>query len=67
MENNTKIKYLFHELLMALRCKHVRIHGKYRCLLKVAIFAKSYLKNLMSIDVWDNFGTILETKCTLKT
>ena len=41
MENNTKIKYIFHELLMALRCKNVRIHGKYRCLLKVALFTES--------------------------
>ena len=41
MENNTKIKTIFQELLMALRCNNVTIHNKYRCLLKGTLSTES--------------------------
>ena len=36
-----KISTCLQQLLMALRCKHVRKRCKYRCLLKVACFTKN--------------------------
>ena len=41
VENSTEIRWDFHEKLMEMRCQNVRFHGKYRCLLKVALFTKS--------------------------
>ena len=41
VKNNTKINQNFHEKLMELMCRMCDFHGKYQCLLKVTIFAKS--------------------------
>ena len=44
VKNNTKINQNFHEKLMELMCRMCDFHGKYQCLLKVTIFAKSSQK-----------------------
>jgi len=41
VKNYTKSNHNFHEKLMELMCRMCDFHGKYQCLLKVAIFAKS--------------------------
>ena len=52
MKNSTKIKHKIWEKLMELGCQNVWFHGKYRCLLKVALFTESCWNVKFLLVLW---------------